>query len=507
MELSFKSRNQQSLTKSIFGTLFTLAIMPIGCQPGGVNKRLASDKNVAQKATADLAAAPLASDGCSKTGEIQLCPLRSGSNVYENGGNVLTQVVLTNNTSDAYVISRIDVTRVASQTDWQEVGVFKCRISDGFGCSLSPPGQINHGVGEVHYLNSQPRSQQFVPEARFDGFTSMLIIEPGYYVLLNSSGVAGGKFTVDARLRKNAAVFTSESWRLPRRDVNFGGGSLNYCSGGVDNLLDWGVGKNNPDGVNHYWTNDTGKELHISSVTAAITSGSNGSLFKLSHKACLSMYSPAGSLVAESCVVNSDGLYWFDWTFPPGYKVALQGHNQCAAGNVWNMVAFLHVYDAASSVPIPQQTPIASVPATQSTQTASVPMSQNPAASVPQRASLPAASHCKDSLHPNETLEVNQQLCSSNGVYVLTMQGDGNLVIAEKATGHVLWHTNQRGDSPRSVFQGDGNFVVYRTSGDSQVAVWQTMTNGTSAQLLILQNDGNLAIYSTSGQILWHRMQ
>ena len=88
-------------------------------------------------------------NGCSRTGEFQLCPLQSGTITYENGGKPIKQVALANNGTDAYVISRIDVTRAAGQKDWQEVGVFKCRLSDGFGCNLSPPGQIVHGIDEV----------------------------------------------------------------------------------------------------------------------------------------------------------------------------------------------------------------------------------------------------------------------------------------------------------------------------------------------------------------------
>jgi hypothetical protein len=52
----------------------------------------------------------------------------------------------------------------------------------------------------------------------------------------------------------------------------------------------------------------------------------------------------------------------------------------------------------------------------------------------------------------------------------------------------------------RLVVQGDGNLVLYGSSG---VALWSTRTNGTSGNRLVVQGDGNLVLYGSSGVALW----
>jgi hypothetical protein len=48
--------------------------------------------------------------------------------------------------------------------------------------------------------------------------------------------------------------------------------------------------------------------------------------------------------------------------------------------------------------------------------------------------------------------------------------------------------------------QGDGNFVVYASSGSP---VWASNTAGDTGAYLDVQNDGNVVIYSASGTALW----
>ena len=48
--------------------------------------------------------------------------------------------------------------------------------------------------------------------------------------------------------------------------------------------------------------------------------------------------------------------------------------------------------------------------------------------------------------------------------------------------------------------QGDGNFVLYTSSG---TPVWASNTAGNSGAYLQVQNDGNVVVYSASGAVLW----
>lgn len=98
-----------------------------------------------------------------------------------------------------------------------------------------------------------------------------------------------------------------------------------------------------------------------------------------------------------------------------------------------------------------------------------------------------------------------QSIYSSNGWYRLTMQGDGNLVVTNKAN-IVTWATNTAGSGATFAwFQGDGNLVLYDNLLNVKWASW----NGpnypyNTGTLLWMQPDGNLVIYNTAGQFLWY---
>lgn len=94
----------------------------------------------------------------------------------------------------------------------------------------------------------------------------------------------------------------------------------------------------------------------------------------------------------------------------------------------------------------------------------------------------------------DETLYAGQGLWSPNGQYVLTMQGDGNLVLYGP-TG-ALWASNTSGSANRAVMQGDGNFVVYAGSQ----AVWSSGTDGRRRSFLSVRDDGNVVIYQNADQ-------
>ena len=67
--------------------------------------------------------------------------------------------------------------------------------------------------------------------------------------------------------------------------------------------------------------------------------------------------------------------------------------------------------------------------------------------------------------------------------------------------GTALWAAGTNGDTgDYLVFQGDGNLVVYKSTG---VAAWSTGTNGHPQDMMVLQLDGNLVIYDVDGVPLW----
>src|SRR5262249_35039847 len=83
---------------------------------------------------------------------------------------------------------------------------------------------------------------------------------------------------------------------------------------------------------------------------------------------------------------------------------------------------------------------------------------------------------------------------SSNGAYTLTLQDDGNLVLASR--GQALWSTSTDGQNVvRAEVQGDGNFVLYT----ADKPVWHTDTKGKKNVKLVLQDDRNLRLYAAEG--------
>jgi nucleoid-associated protein YgaU len=99
-----------------------------------------------------------------------------------------------------------------------------------------------------------------------------------------------------------------------------------------------------------------------------------------------------------------------------------------------------------------------------------------------------------DTLTEGQKLVKGESLTSSNGAYTLTLQDDGNLVLA--AGGHAIWSSGTNGeDVVRAEVQSDGNFVAY--AGDKPV--WHTDTKGKKNVRLVLQDDRNLVLYSADG--------
>ncbi|OBG12015.1 lectin [Mycolicibacterium celeriflavum] len=99
-----------------------------------------------------------------------------------------------------------------------------------------------------------------------------------------------------------------------------------------------------------------------------------------------------------------------------------------------------------------------------------------------------------DTLSEGQKLERSGSLTSNNGAYTLTLQDDGNLVLA--ARGEAVWATGTNGQNVvRAEVQTDGNFVLYT----SDKPVWHTDTKGKKDVKLVLQDDRNLVLYAADG--------
>ncbi len=96
-----------------------------------------------------------------------------------------------------------------------------------------------------------------------------------------------------------------------------------------------------------------------------------------------------------------------------------------------------------------------------------------------------------DTLTEGQKLVRGESIASNNGAYTLTLQDDGNLVLASR--GKPLWDTSTNGQNVvRAEVQSDGNFVLYTTDKP----IWHTDTKGKEHVRLVLQDDRNLVLYA-----------
>ncbi|KJK43142.1 hypothetical protein UK23_34550 [Lentzea aerocolonigenes] len=103
-------------------------------------------------------------------------------------------------------------------------------------------------------------------------------------------------------------------------------------------------------------------------------------------------------------------------------------------------------------------------------------------------------------MNPDEAVFPGRSQTSCDGRFRLTLQQDGNLVLAYTSTGQVLWASGTTGKrSAVALMQRDGNFVIYDSRGR---AVWASGSGGRSGARLAVQDDGNAVIYSGS-TVLW----
>ncbi len=99
-----------------------------------------------------------------------------------------------------------------------------------------------------------------------------------------------------------------------------------------------------------------------------------------------------------------------------------------------------------------------------------------------------------DTLTEGQKLVRGESLVSNNGAYTLTLQEDGNLVLASR--GAAVWASSTNGqDVVRAEVQSDGNFVLYT----ADKPVWHSDTKGKKNVKLVLQDDRNLVLYAADG--------
>jgi nucleoid-associated protein YgaU len=99
-----------------------------------------------------------------------------------------------------------------------------------------------------------------------------------------------------------------------------------------------------------------------------------------------------------------------------------------------------------------------------------------------------------DTLTQGQKLVRGESLVSNNGAYTLTLQDDGNLVLASRDK--PIWSTSTNGqDVVRAEVQPDGNFVLYT----ADKPVWHSDTKDKKDVRLVLQDDRNLVLYAADG--------
>ena len=111
-------------------------------------------------------------------------------------------------------------------------------------------------------------------------------------------------------------------------------------------------------------------------------------------------------------------------------------------------------------------------------------------------------------LGPSQTLNQNNSLRSSSGMYELRMQDDGNLVLYRAGQANAVWNAWESnwkfpGDHPNEAavkMQDDGNLVIYSHGR----AMWESNSSNaiTNTYSLTLHDDGNLVI-TDSGNPIW----
>jgi hypothetical protein len=113
----------------------------------------------------------------------------------------------------------------------------------------------------------------------------------------------------------------------------------------------------------------------------------------------------------------------------------------------------------------------------------------------------PAPTRPANSLINNTTMSPGTTIKSTNQCFSLNAQSDGNLVLYRQSNGQALWDTKTYGKNVKqTIFQNDGNLVIYNTSNQ---AVWASNTDRRGGTRLTVQDDGNFVMYNAQNQALW----
>jgi hypothetical protein len=100
-----------------------------------------------------------------------------------------------------------------------------------------------------------------------------------------------------------------------------------------------------------------------------------------------------------------------------------------------------------------------------------------------------------------QSITTGGSLTSDDGVFTLSLQADGNVVLYGCNSIVPTWSTRTNNSTAQRVFtmQTDGNLVLY----ENGVPKWATGTNGkrSGPYYLSMQTDGNLVIYASSSPI------
>lgn len=97
------------------------------------------------------------------------------------------------------------------------------------------------------------------------------------------------------------------------------------------------------------------------------------------------------------------------------------------------------------------------------------------------------------------TMLPTQTLTSLNGLYTLTFEPGGDLVISGAAG--ALWNScTGQGRSVYLRMLSDGNLVLH---GTNYLPIWSTGTAGNPGAELTLQNDGVAVIKDAGGAVVW----
>lgn len=97
------------------------------------------------------------------------------------------------------------------------------------------------------------------------------------------------------------------------------------------------------------------------------------------------------------------------------------------------------------------------------------------------------------------TLLPSQRLTSSNGLYSLSFETSGNLIVS--GSSGPLWNScTGQGRATYLRLLSDGNLVLH---GTDYAPIWSTNTGGNPGAILTLRNDGVAEIKSAGGTSLW----